>query len=209
VSPAEREETLLPPEEEAAVLALLAAAWRPSELDPRVNQRLIEMALEDPFAEPSPEELVESARLRDALERGTPNEDASLLRALAAGTGAGTGRENDDTASDRALQAALGDPPQPASRPRPNVVYALFGGGSALLAAAAAVTLLIGSTRNGAPGASVTVGVAPSAYVVPHSTASLFSERFETGDTTARMDRIANERRRDLRDNRYAAWGVR
>jgi hypothetical protein len=189
------------------VLALLAAAWRPTELDPRVNERLIEMALEDPLAEPSPEEVVESARLRDALERGTPNEDASLLRALAAG--AGTGRESDDTASDRALQAVLGAPPQPAPRPRPNVVYALFGAGSALLAAAAAVTLLIGSTRNGPPAASATAGVAPSAYVVPHSTASLFSERFETGDTTARMDRIASERRRDLRDNRYAAWGVR
>ena len=202
MSQADEEEATLPPEEEAAVLALLEAALRPAELDPRVHERLLEMALEDPFAEASPEELVESARLRDALEQGTPNADASLLRALAAGTG----RESDDTASERALQAILGTAPQAAPRPRPNVVYALFGAGSALLAAAAAVTLFIGSTRSSAPA----VAVAPSsAYVVPHSTASLFAERFDTGDTTARMDLIASVRRRDLRDNRYAAWGVR
>jgi hypothetical protein len=205
VSQADEEEATLPPEEEAAVLALLQAAWRPAELDPRVHERLLEMALEDPFAEASPEELVESARLRDALERGTANADASLLRALAAGTG----RDSDDAASERALQAVLGAAPQSAPRPRPNVVYALFGAGSALLAAAAAVTLLIGSTRRSAPAAAVAGAVAPSAYVVPHSTASLFAERFDTGDTTARMDLIASVRRRDLRDNRYAAWGVR
>ena len=202
MSQADEEESLLPPEEEAALLGMLEAALRPAELDPRVNDRLIEMALEDPFAEPSPEELVESARLRDALEQGTPNADANLLRALAAGSG----RESDDAASERALEAALGALPQPAPRPRTNVVYAVFGAGSALLAAAAAVTLFIGS-RSSAPAAAV--AVAPSAYVVPHSTASLFAERFETGDTTARMDLIASARGRDLRDNRYAAWGVR
>jgi hypothetical protein len=43
----------------------------------------------------------------------------------------------------------------------------------------------------------------------PRSTVSLFSERFETEDTTARMDAIASARGRELRDNRYAAWGVR
>ena len=201
MSQADEEEALLPPEQEAAVLAVLAAAWRPAELDPRVNERLIATAVEDPFAEPTPEELVESARLREALEHGTPSADASLLRALAAGAG----RESDDTASERALQAVLGaPPPHQAPRARPNVVYVLFGAGSALLAAAAAVTLFIGS-RHSAPA----VTVAPSGYVVPHSTASLFSDRFETRETTARIDLIASARSRDLRDNRYAAWGVR
>jgi hypothetical protein len=37
----------------------------------------------------------------------------------------------------------------------------------------------------------------------------LFAERFETGETTARMDLIASARSRDLRNNRYTAWGVR
>jgi hypothetical protein len=201
VSQADEEEALLSPEEEAAVLAMLAAAWRPAELDPRVNERLIAMAVEDPFAEPTPEELVESARLREALEHGTPSADASLLRALAAGAG----RQSDDPASERALQAALGAALRPAARPRPNAIYALFGAGGALLAAAAAVTLFIGS-RPSEPAAAV---AAPNGYVVPHSTASLFSEPFETGHTTARMDLIASARSRDLRDNRYAAWGVR
>jgi hypothetical protein len=202
VSQADEDETLLPPEEEAAVLAALTAAVRPAELDPSVNERLIAMAIEDPFAEPSPEELVQSARLRDALEQGTPSADATLLRALAAGAGRGS----DDTATENAVQAALAAARQRAARPPSNVVYALFGAGSALLAIAAAVTLFVGS-RNRAPAA--TVAVAPSGYVVPHSTASLFSEPFETGETTARIDLIASARGRDLRDNRYAAWGVR
>jgi hypothetical protein len=135
-------------------------------------------------------------------ERGFPGAFAGGVVALAAGAG----RANDDRSSERAAQAALGAALKPTARSRPNVVYALFGAGSAVLAAAAAITLFIGS-RSSVP--TSTVAVAPSGYVVPHSTAPLFSERFETGDTTARMDLIASARRRDLRDNRYAAWGVR
>jgi hypothetical protein len=84
------------------------------------------------------------------------------------------------------------------------VVYAVFGAGSALLAAAAAVALFVGSARQASPSAA-----RASALVAPHSTAPLFAERFETGDTTARMDLIASARGRDLRNNRYASWGVR
>src|SRR5258706_1088384 len=70
VSQADEDETL-PPEEEAALLAALEAALRPRELDSELNERLIERSLEDPLAPPSAEELVESARLRDALEQGS------------------------------------------------------------------------------------------------------------------------------------------
>jgi hypothetical protein len=73
-----------------------------------------------------------------------------------------------------------------------------------VLAAAAAVALLVGQPRGAASVAS-----APGALVKPHSTTALFADRFETGDTTARMDLIAGARSRDLRDNRYASWGVR
>lgn len=206
VSQADEDESLLPPEQEDAVLSALEAALRPAELDARVNERLIEQALEDPFAEPTPEELAESARLRDALDQGTPYADASLLRALGAPFGAGSD-ENDASqaaAHARALEAMRVTSTAATQRSRANVVYGIFGAGSALLAAAAAVTLLVGAPRGSAP-----ADVDASVYIKPHSTAPLFAGRFETGDTTARMDVIASARSRELRDNRFAAWGVR
>lgn len=198
MSQADEEELPLAPDEEAELLRALEAALRPAPLDPAVNERLLEMALEDPLAPPSEEELVESARLRDALDDGS-SADARLLRALAAPFSA----DPDDAVIERALGAAL-PPASTAAAPRRNVIYAIFGAGSAVLAAAAAVALLIGTSREAAPTAA-----GPAAYVTPHSTAPLFAERFETGDTTARMDLIASARSRDLRNNRYASWGVR
>src|SRR5690606_27984737 len=41
------------------------------------------------------------------------------------------------------------------------------------------------------------------------STASLFSEPFERAATTERIDRIAEVRARELRQNRFHSWGVR
>ena len=208
MSQADEKEALLPPEEEEALLAMLEAALRPTELDPRANQRFIELALEDPAAEPSPEELLEAARLRDALDQGTPNADASLLRALRAPFSAASDENHagDSAAHARALAAAL---PSSTTRPRrskANVIYAIFGAGSALAAAAAVVTLFVGAPRGGFPAPA---SVEASVYVKPHSTAPLFAERFQTGDTTARIDLIASARGRELRDNRFAAWGVR
>lgn len=210
MSQADEEESLLPPDKEAELLLALEAALRPSELDPRVHERLLELALDDPLAPASEEELIESARLRDALDRDTPDADAHLLRALAAPFAQDSERaalhQRDDREAHAAVERALGGALPSATAapaPRRNVVYAVFGGASALLAAAAAAVLFVGS-RSAEP-----VAAEVSAYVVPHSTASLFAERFETGDTTARMDLIASARSRDLRDNRYASWGVR
>jgi hypothetical protein len=187
----EREPLPLPPEQEAELLEALEAALRPAQLDPAVQQRLIEMALEDPLAPPSEQELVESARLRDALEQGDHHEDQGLLTALRSANQP----HEDRAAVESAVKGAL-------QRRRGNVVYAVFGGASALLAAAAMLMLFIGTAAKEAP--------APAAdYARPRSTAPLFTERFETEGTTARMDRIASERSRDLRDNRYASWGVR
>ena len=204
MSQADEEDSLLPPHEEAELLQALEAALRPAELDPSVNERLLEMALEDPLAPPSEEELIESARLRDALDDGSQaHADAHLLRALAAPFASKATDGDDAGAVERALGSALAPTPPAPAPPRRNVVYAIFGAGSAALAAAAAVALFVGTSREAAPSAQA------SAYVAPHSTAPLFAERFETGDTTARMDLIASARSRDLRNNRYAAWGVR
>ena len=205
MSQADEEDLPLSPQERAELLEALEAALRPSELPGDVNERLIEAALEDPLAPPSELELVESARLRDALEHGTPHQDTGLLAALGAPFAAPRDDETTEAAAQRALDAALGGAPKSERRPG-NVIYAVFGAGSAVLAAAAAALLFLPAlSRSSAPAASTD----PGALVKPHSTAPLFTDRFETGDTTARVDLIASTRGRDLRDNRYAAWGVR
>lgn len=83
-------------------------------------------------------------------------------------------------------------------------MYAIFGAGSAVVAAAAVVMLFLGTASRSTPTAAMA-----GDFAKPRSTAPLFDERFETAETTARMDAIASARSRDLRDNRYAAWGVR
>jgi len=204
VSQAEEEQSPLPAHEEAALLAALEAALRPGELPAEVNERLIELALEDPLAAPTEQELAESVRLRDALAQSTSHEDAAMLGALRAPF-AGP-RDEDVAAAERVLDSALRAAPKRAHG-RPNVIYAVFGTAGAALAAAAAVVLLAGTlSRGSAPAAT---GAEATALIKPRSTAPLFDDRFETGDTTARMDLIASSRGRDLRDNRYAAWGVR
>lgn len=189
----------MPPEAESELLEALVAALRPSAIDPATHERLLQMALEDPLAPPSSEELAESARLRDALERGTSHEADDLLGALRAPFETPAA---DASSVERALQRALEPAPAPSTRGR--VIYAWFGGASVVLAAAAAIALVIGPVRQHA----APVSAAPR-LVRPHSTAELFADRFETSTTSERMDLIVSARSRDLRDNRYAAWGVR
>lgn len=197
MSQADDERPILSPEEEAEVRAMLEAALRPAELDEEVHERLLSYALEDPLAPPTDAELAEASRLREALATGADHADADLLRAAAAPFHGGG-----DAAAERALAIA-----EQASSPRRNVVYVLFGAASAAVAAAAAISLLVGTPR---PEPGPTASSAPGRELVrPRSTAPLFDEPFATGDTSARMDRIASARSRDLRDNRYASWGVR
>jgi hypothetical protein len=187
-------ETELPPAETQRWLEALQAALHPAPLSAADNERLLEMALEDPLAPPSEQELVESGRLRDALADGKPHEDAELLAALRAPF----------SAPDAAAEGSLPEPDAaPAKATRGNVIYAAFGAGSLVLAAAAALLLMVGTlSHESAPAA------APVTLAKPRSTAPLFASHFNA-NTTARVDLIASERRRDLRDNRYAAWGVR
>lgn len=204
MSRADEDESILPEAEEAELSALLAAAWRPSELSSIAHERILAMALEDPLAPPTEEELIESARLRDALDGEGSHPDTDLLRAL---SGSFAGPEPQTV--ERALRAALESEAMP-TKPKRNVIYAAFGGVSAAVAAAAAVALFVAGTKSDhAPRAEATaVGAAP-ALIEPRSTAELFDHPFETASTSARMDAIASARSRDLRDNRYAAWGVR
>ena len=81
------------------------------------------------------------------------------------------------------------------------------GFGAVALSAAAAFAFLIGNTRS-----DESAALAPRAVPVlaqSRSTNELFAEPFTEGQASARMDRIAEQRARELRDNRYALWGVR
>lgn len=198
LSPDETSE--LTPAEAERWLEALGAALRPGELSTQDNERLITLALEDPLAPPSAEELAESARLRDALAGSGAHEDVELLAALRAPFELGQA-ESAQHATEGALAKAL--PAAAANKRRGNVVYAAFGATSLVLAAAAALVLSVGGlSRESAPAAP------PLALAKPRSAAPLFESHFDS-NTTARVDLIASVRSRDLRDNRYAAWGVR
>jgi hypothetical protein len=69
------------------------------------------------------------------------------------------------------------------------------------LALAAGVALFVGRTL--APAAP------PVELAHLRSTQPLFDHPFRSGEGSARVDRIAMARSSDLRDNRFARWGVR
>lgn len=165
-----------------------------------------EPAWDAPFTD---DELAEAQRLRDALDG--PSEEATtasvdeedavqgaaLLRSLRAAHDA---RPIDPTLHDAIVSRALARRTRVNGPPRGVVVrlgFAVVGG----LAAAAAMVAFIRppSERDGAP----------AAPFLARSTESLLDEALIGGSASARIDRIASARAAELRDNRYAAWGVR
>lgn len=174
----------------------LGAAWSPGALEPAVHERLLAAALAvQPEDVADPEEQHQASLLREALDGRGSHPYLALAETLrAASAPTPPGRE-----AVRALaEAALARPR------RGNVFYATFGAATAILAVAAAFALALrpsGDRSGGAPYAS-----APNSS---RTTSALFEERFETPQTTARVDRIHSARERDLRDNRFAAWGLR
>ena len=185
---------------ESALTAALRAAWAPRPLDPALNELLIEAALEDPLAPPSEAEIVESERLRDALEGTGEHPDALLARALrTANTPAPlTGERADQLAPKLALP-----------RRSSNVVYVAFGAVAAAAMAAAATAMLFVAPVEREPAAASAVSVPNPTLAQSRSTSALFHEKFATEDTSDRIDRIAAARARELRQNRYAQWGLR
>jgi hypothetical protein len=192
----------LDPNVERELFEMLRSAWDPAPLDPVRHRRILEQALEDPFAEPSDEEVRESARLRRALEGNDPDHpDVELARAL--------------RSTVAPSQPKPGAVPLPASVRRPvgGVIYATFG--AVTLAAAAGFALFVtrsaGEPVAASAVASATAGAvaSPTTMHASRPTGDLFGEAFKTGGTTDRIDRIAAARGHDLRENRYLAWGVR
>ena len=211
---------VLDPDEEAALGAALRAAFAPTALSPERHAALLAFALEDPFAPASADEIRESERLRQALEAGDDSHpEAVLARALRSALSPAAlpndARERAEAAV-RNEAAALRDVPEPKSAParspaRTNVVFVTFG--ALALAAAAGFALLLTQPSAEPPAATVAAiaSAAPAAPALAQSrtTGELFHDRFEAGATTARIDLITTSRERDLRENRYALWGVR
>lgn len=158
----------------------------------------------DPDAPASPEELAAAASLRDALDHGpspgAENESAEIARAVHL---AYAPRPLDD-AEHRAIVAGgiLRAEKKASSRRRGRGVAVIVVGGLAL---AAAIALRV---TEPAPRSASVIALEP--LVPVRSTQPLFREPFaRTGGESARIDRIASARASDLRDNRFAAWGVR
>lgn len=189
----------LNPDEEQRLSMLLRNAFAPAEIDLTRHERLLQAALEDPFAPASTEELVESERLRRALEGDGDHLDLVLARALSAAYAPST---TSPKAVPQVTPSVARAPKQRAGK----LIYYRFGGVVATLAAAAAVLFAV------VPRAREAAGPAPDlstlALAQSRSTAALF-QADSAGAPSNRIDRIASARSRELRDNRYALWGVR
>jgi hypothetical protein len=173
-----------------ALSAALRAAWKPQELDPSRHAEILARALEDPLAPPTEAELADSVRLREALERGLDQPGADLAKALRA-----SWDPSELERGDQLLSSAV------ASRARGQLVRVAFGGAAALLALAASLALVVG-------GLSRARRVEGSALITSRTTSSLFASKFMLRETSGRLDAIAQARSRDLRENRFARWGV-
>jgi hypothetical protein len=169
----------------------LRSAWAPAELDPQRHEQLLEAALEDPFAAPSAEELAESERFRQALEGGGEHPHLPLARALQA---AHKAQPLSELSAHRIARQS--------QKTRSGAVYWGSLGLTAALAAAALFALWAPSSERTAA-EPMLQDLAQS-----RSTAPLFADASAV-TASARIDRIAEVRTRELRDNRYAAWGVR
>ncbi len=164
-----------------------------------------------PDTPPSEEEVAASDALRRALEdRDAPESaESQLARSLRA---VHAPHPIDDAVHreivDRALREAAGRRAGTASRGR--VIRVVFGGAAAL-SLAAGVLLTVNANRAAAPEASRTSTTrSPSLELKSaRSTQPLFSEPFGATGAAARIDRIALARASDLRENRFARWGVR
>ena len=162
----------------------MRAAYAPLEIDAVEHQALVE----DATREPSHEELRHAATLRESL--GT---DAFVVALKAAYDPKPIG-----IAAHKALvEAALAKMP---ARRTSNVVRVTFGAVATGLALAAAIFLVL---------TQAPLHPAGKQLARARTTQPLFDEPFRTGETSARIDRIASARAGDFRDNRFTKWGVR
>jgi hypothetical protein len=154
--------------------------------------------------DPTPEELAAAEALRKALDAApgsdsASNDDADFLRSLKA---AHSPAPLDAATNDALVAKALARRPKKKSAEQRGVVIRVAFGVAAALAVAAALFLIFGKLPTHTT-------AEPVALVRVRSTQPLFDKPFDTKDSSARVDRIAMARASDLRENRFAQWGVR
>ena len=159
---------------------------------------------DDPDAPATAEERAASERLRDALgDTGIPSDEADLARALSLGFEPREIAPDEHRAIVLRAMGTLGARPK-----RGKVIRVAFGLGAAgALAAGILFSLLdtFPATRTDPAGRAAT-----RALVATRSTQPLFDATFAPrGGESSRIDRIAMARSADLRENRFAQWGVR
>jgi hypothetical protein len=177
-------------EEQQRLGELLKAGWAAAEIDPQRHRALLERALDRGLgteAEPALEELP------------AEKPDAELVAALRAAV---SPQPLDPARAEQILRGSLGAAPR---RKPSNLVFAVFGAVSGGLALAAVLLLVL---RSALP-ERLHGRTAAHALARSRSTAPLFSEKFRVEDSSERIERIALVRARELRNNRFAGWGVR
>lgn len=193
----EGDELPLDAEEEARLASALRAALQPEAIDPGLHERILRRALSDPLAPATPEELDAAERLRLALEGRGESEHLALASSLRFAHGT---EVSSDEHAERAHARAL----EKAAPKRNNVVYRAFGAVSGVLALAAAVALVMTPLEKERAPAQPKAEIARSRSLAP--VLNVEAARLSPSE---RMDRIASAREKDLRNNRYARWGVR
>lgn len=175
----------LDPSEEAELLEALEAAVRPEALSDARNERLIQFAFEEPPAEPDEAEFADAEALRQALELRGEVPEAALALALRHAVLPASELESKGAAQ-RALTAL----------PRPRRVLVLVAATTALSLAAGLALVLSPAEPQAVPGLAESRSLSP-----------LF-EGAQVTSESERLDRIVSVRSRELRDNRFARWGV-
>ncbi len=196
----------LPPksDEVEPLMQSVLNAWQPTELEGAALDALVAAAL--------------AASPADDSELEAPACDAELLAAARLASLLDGATEEDTSGAEGHLALALRAAWQPEPLPRPtldaSVDRALFTArrgqvrarwwiAAGSVAAAAAVLLAVGQQRRQRAEAPV----AELRLVSPQSTQSLVAQDFSHTTATERIDRIAEARQRDLRENNFRRWG--
>lgn len=177
--------------EREQLLGALKVAHSAEPLDPQRHRLILERALDanDPLAPPTEEELAAASELRDHLDS-----DPLVVSLRAA-----RGQTSPSERTTRILERALA--PRGASKAIHHRRAAPIWG---TLAVAAAAALWI-AVKSSSP-FEASNSQPPLAF--SRSTESLFTKPFDTSSPSERIDKIAQVRARDLRNNRYAKWGL-
>jgi len=179
----------------------LRGAYAPAPLAEADLDAIVSRALGEEFAATGVERAA-AERLRAELEGEAPHgEGTELLRSLKLAAHPTT---LPPARNEELIQTALRAPFRARVRRIAPVTMAALAGVATL---AAGVALVLDHARTTSPGAG-----AAAALVRARSADDLFdaSTPFpRRGGESARVDRIASAREADLRQNRFAAWGVR